>query len=194
MILPIYLYGSQVLREKAAEADLEEREELTKLLEDMYETMKNADGCGLAAPQVGRSLRVLIVDGSDLADRYPELADFIRKMINPAFTFKSDEMCTYTEGCLSVPNIDADIERPKVVRINYIDEAFQEKEEDSTALLRGCCNMRWTILTEWSLPTELLRFARKCLEANSTTSPKETSRHLTGSKQTNYSYGSISRL
>ncbi|MGB3973816.1 MAG: peptide deformylase, partial [Peptococcia bacterium] len=52
MILPIYLYGSQVLREKAAEADLEEREELTKLLEDMYETMKNADGCGLAAPQV----------------------------------------------------------------------------------------------------------------------------------------------
>jgi peptide deformylase len=130
MILPIYLYGSQVLREKAAEADLEEREELTKLLEDMYETMKNADGCGLAAPQVGRSLRVLIVDGSDLADRYPELADFIRKMINPAFTFKSDEMCTYTEGCLSVPNIDADIERPKVVRINYIDEAFQEKEEE----------------------------------------------------------------
>jgi peptide deformylase len=130
MILPIYLYGSQVLREKAAEADLEEREELTKLLEDMYETMKNADGCGLAAPQVGRSLRVLIVDGSDLADRYPELADFIRKMINPVFTFKSEEMCTYCEGCLSIPNIDADIDRPKVVCIKYIDENFQEKEEE----------------------------------------------------------------
>ncbi len=130
MILPIYLYGSQVLREKAAEADIEQREELTKLLEDMYETMRNADGCGLAAPQVGRSLRVLIVDGSDLADRYPELADFIRRMINPVFTFKSEEMCTYSEGCLSIPNIDADIDRPKVVRIRYIDENFQEKEEE----------------------------------------------------------------
>lgn len=133
MILPIYLYGSQVLREKAVDADIEqqeEREELTKLLGDMYETMKNADGCGLAAPQVGRSLRVLIVDGSDLTETYPELSDFIRRMINPVFTFKSEEMCTYSEGCLSIPNIDADIERPEVVRIRYFDENFQEKEEE----------------------------------------------------------------
>ncbi|HOG41179.1 MAG TPA: peptide deformylase [Bacteroidales bacterium] len=130
MILPIYLYGSQVLREKAVEADIEEREELTKLLDDMYETMKQADGCGLAAPQVGRSIRVLIVDGSDLADRYPELADFMRKMINPVFTFKSEEMSTYSEGCLSIPDVDAEIDRPKVVRIKYIDENFQEKEEE----------------------------------------------------------------
>lgn len=133
MILPIYLYGSQVLREKAVDADIEqqeEREELTKLLGDMYETMKNADGCGLAAPQVGRSLRVLIVDGSDLTETYPELSDFIRRMINPVFTFKSEEMCTYSEGCLSIPNIDADIERPKIVRIRYFDENFQEKEEE----------------------------------------------------------------
>lgn len=133
MILPIYLYGSQVLREKAVDADIEqqeEREELTKLLGDMYETMKNADGCGLAAPQVGRSLRVLIVDGSDLTETYPELSDFIRRMINPVFTFKSEDMCTYSEGCLSIPNIDADIERPEVVRIRYFDENFQEKEEE----------------------------------------------------------------
>jgi len=130
MILPIYLYGSQVLREKAVEADIEEREELTKLLDDMYETMKQADGCGLAAPQVGRSIRVLIVDGSDLADRYPELADFMRKMINPVFTFKSEDMSTYSEGCLSIPDVDAEIDRPKVVRIKYIDENFQEKEEE----------------------------------------------------------------
>ena len=130
MILTIYLYGSQVLREKAAEADIEQREELTKLLEDMYETMKNADGCGLAAPQVGHSLRVLIVGGSDLAGRYPELADFIRRMINPVFTFKSVDLCTYSVGCLSVPNIDADIDRPKVVRIRYFDENFQDKEEE----------------------------------------------------------------
>ncbi len=133
MILPIYLYGSQVLREKAVEVDIEqqkEREELTRLLEDMYETMKNADGCGLAAPQVGRSIRVLIVDGSDFTETYPELTDFIRRMINPVFTFKSEEMCTYSEGCLSIPNIDADIERPKIVRIRYYDENFQEKEEE----------------------------------------------------------------
>ena len=83
MILPIYLYGQEVLRRADDEADLTKKEELTRLVEDLKETLKNADGCGLAAPQVGVPLRVLIVDGTELTDTYPYLKDFRRAMINP---------------------------------------------------------------------------------------------------------------
>lgn len=130
MILPIYLYGSQVLRTPAQEDDLSDREGLKKLIEDMVETMHHADGCGLAAPQVGISKRILVVDGDDLADRYPELKGFHREMINPRFTFESEERCSYEEGCLSIPNVDAEITRPQKIRVRYINPEFAEVEED----------------------------------------------------------------
>lgn len=130
MILPIYLYGSQILRTPAQEDDLSDREGLQKLIGDMVETMHNADGCGLAAPQVGIPRRILVVDGNDLADRYPELKGFHREMINPRFTFESEETASYEEGCLSIPNVDADIVRPARIRVRYLDPAFQETEED----------------------------------------------------------------
>ena len=132
MILPIYLYGSQVLRSPAAEADLTDKEYLRKLVEDMVETMHHADGCGLAAPQVGVSLRVLVVDGDDLKDRYPELKGFHREMINPAFTFESERTCSYEEGCLSIPGIDADITRPETIKVRYTTTGFEEVEEEFT--------------------------------------------------------------
>ena len=91
MILPIYLYGQEVLRRADDEADLTKRDELTKLVADMKETLKNADGCGLAAPQVGVPLRVLIVDGTELTDTYPYLKDFRRTMINPKVLEESKE-------------------------------------------------------------------------------------------------------
>ena len=73
MILPIYLYGADVLRLKAEEADLSKKEEILKLVEDMKETLAHADGVGLAAPQVGVSRRIIIVDGDPLKDTYPYL-------------------------------------------------------------------------------------------------------------------------
>ena len=112
MIYPIYLYGSQVLRKVAEDADPGQKEELSKLIADMIETMHHADGCGLAAPQIGVSKRILVVDGNDLADRFPALKGFHREMINPVFTFESEETSEYSEGCLSIPNVDADIVRP----------------------------------------------------------------------------------
>ena len=130
MILPIYVYGSQVLRTPAQEDDLSDREELRKLIDDMVETMHHADGCGLAAPQVGVSRRILVVDGSDLTDRYPELKDFHREMINPRFTFKSEETSAYEEGCLSIPGVDARISRPARIRVRYLNPAFEETEEE----------------------------------------------------------------
>ncbi len=130
MIYPIYLYGSQVLRKVAEDADPGQKEELSKLISDMIETMHHADGCGLAAPQIGVSKRILVVDGNDLADRFPALKGFHREMINPVFTFESEETSEYSEGCLSIPNVDADIVRPARIKVRYINADFQEVEEE----------------------------------------------------------------
>ena len=130
MIHPIYLYGSHVLREKAAPADLSRKEELRKLLDDMVETMHNADGCGLAAPQIGVSSRLLVVDGNDLSDRYPALKGFHREMVNPEVLEESEETSEYNEGCLSLPGLDADIVRPRRIRVRYLDADFVEREEE----------------------------------------------------------------
>jgi len=130
MIHPIYLYGSQVLRDKAEEVDLSRADELKALLDDLVETMHNADGCGLAAPQIGISQRVVVVDGRDLADRYPYLKDFHREMINPVVTFESEESSEYNEGCLSIPNVDADVVRPKSLRVHYFNYEMEEVEEE----------------------------------------------------------------
>lgn len=131
MILPIYLYGSPVLREKAAEVDLStaDKEHIKAFFEDMHETMQHADGCGLAAPQVGVSERMLIVDGNELVENYPELKGFVRKMVNPVVVDASEELSEYSEGCLSIPSVDADIKRPKKITVRYFDENLEEKEE-----------------------------------------------------------------
>ena len=130
MKLPIYLYGSEVLREPAAEADLDRKEELAELVGNMEETLAGADGCGLAAPQVGIPLRVLIVDGRDLADVYPYLKDFKRVMINPVVTEESSSTCEYQEGCLSVPGIYADVRRPERIKVEYVNSEFEKVMEE----------------------------------------------------------------
>ncbi len=129
MIRPIYLYGQGVLRKVAEEADLTKKEELTTLIRDMWDTLAKADGCGLAAPQVGESLRVLIVDGDVVSETYDYLKDFRRTMINPVIKDISEETCTYSEGCLSVPGIYSDVRRPSSLTIAFYDENFELKEE-----------------------------------------------------------------
>ncbi|MGM9785629.1 MAG: peptide deformylase [Candidatus Cryptobacteroides sp.] len=130
MILPIYLYGSEVLRDENVEADINDREAITKLVADMKETLKEADGCGLAAPQVGVNKRILIVDGTDLVDAYPYLKDFRRTMINPVVIEESKETCDYSEGCLSVPGIYAEVSRPAVIKVTYYNEDFKQVTEE----------------------------------------------------------------
>jgi len=129
MIQPIYLYGSEVLRARAQEADLNKKEELTQLITDLKDTLAKADGCGLAAPQIGVSQRVLIVDGTVMADVYDYLADFKRVMINPVVLEESDKKCEYNEGCLSVPGIYADVVRPESMTVRYFNENFEEVTE-----------------------------------------------------------------
>ena len=130
MILPIYLYGSEVLRRENAEADLNDKEGLAKLIADMKETLKVADGCGLAAPQVGVNLRVVLVDGTDLSDTYDYLKDFRRTMINPVVIEESEETCEYSEGCLSVPGVYEEVRRPSRIKVEYYNEDLEKVVEE----------------------------------------------------------------
>lgn len=130
MILPIYLYGAEVLREPAKDVDLNDREKIQALIADMKDTLKVADGCGLAAPQVGESLRLLIVDGTELVDTYSYLKDFRRTMINPVVLEESKETTDYSEGCLSVPGIYAEVKRPARIKVEYYNEDFEKVTEE----------------------------------------------------------------
>ena len=130
MIRPIYLYGSEVLRRKAAPADLSNKEAVTALVADLWETLAASEGCGLAAPQIGESVRVVVVDGDVMADVYPYLKGFKRTFINPVVLEASEEKVTYNEGCLSVPGIYCDVVRPKSIKVQYLNEKFEQLTED----------------------------------------------------------------
>lgn len=129
MIQPIYLYGSEVLRQVAAPADIEKKDEVKSLVTDLWETLKRSEGCGLAAPQIGVSLRVAVVDGDIMSDIYPYLKGFKRTFINPVVISESGTQCEYNEGCLSVPGVYADVRRPSEITVEYLDENFEKKTE-----------------------------------------------------------------
>lgn len=129
MIQPIYLYGSAVLRETAQDADLNDREGLNSLVKDLWDTLAVADGCGLAAPQIGVSKRVVVVDGDVMKDVFPYLEGFKRTFINPTVVSESETFCEYNEGCLSVPGIYADVRRPDAIEVEYYDENLEKHRE-----------------------------------------------------------------
>jgi len=130
MIRPIYLYGAPVLRQKAAPADLNDKAGIAALVQDLKDTLVVADGCGLAAPQIGVSQRVVIVDGDVLSDTYDYLKGFRRTLINPEILSQSEEKVTYSEGCLSIPGIYCDVVRPKKMTVRYYNEDLQEVTEE----------------------------------------------------------------
>ena len=113
------MYGSNVLRDENVDVDLNDKEGIAKLLSDMKETLAAADGCGLAAPQVGVNKNLVIVDGRDLSDTYDGLHDFVRVMINPVVLEESEQTCEYSEGCLSVPGVYAEVTRPSKIKVEY---------------------------------------------------------------------------
>ncbi|MCQ2334096.1 MAG: peptide deformylase, partial [Paludibacteraceae bacterium] len=124
MILPIYLYGQPALR-KPTEMVEEGSIDVKQFIADMQETLTAAEGCGLAAPQVGKSLRLFLVDGSELAEDYPDCADFRQVFINPEIIELSEETSAYSEGCLSLPGISENVVRPRTITIRYQDADFQ---------------------------------------------------------------------
>ena len=128
MILPIYTYGQPVLR-KEAEDITSDYPELKELVQNMFETNDRADGVGLAAPQIGLPIRVVIVDLTPLAEDMPEYADFKRAYINGYIVEEDGETILMDEGCLSLPGIHEKVPRAERVRIQYVDEDFVEHDE-----------------------------------------------------------------
>ncbi|MBQ0136560.1 MAG: peptide deformylase [Paludibacteraceae bacterium] len=131
MILPIYLYGQAALRKETDDVQQGEMD-VHQLIADMQETLTQAEGCGLAAPQVGLSKRLFIVDGSELGEDYPDCKDFKQAFINPEIIEESEETSTYSEGCLSLPGISENVIRPKTITIRYQDADFQWHEDTYT--------------------------------------------------------------
>ena len=128
MILPVYLYGQPVLRQKAEEVPAD-YPNLKQLVADMFETMYRAEGVGLAAPQVGLSLRLLVIDADVLKDDFPECKGFKRTMVNPVFLERSPEEVSMEEGCLSLPGVHEKVARSTRIRVRYFDEEMKEHEE-----------------------------------------------------------------
>lgn len=128
MILPIYLYGQPVLRETAKDID-RNYPELNELIANMFETMDAADGVGLAAPQIGLPIRVVVINLDVLSDEMPEYKGFRRAYINAHIVETGDEMATMEEGCLSLPGLHENVKRPTKVHVRYLDQNFNEHDE-----------------------------------------------------------------
>lgn len=135
MILPIVAYGDPVLKKVGDEID-KNYSGLTELLENMWETMYAASGVGLAAPQIGKSIRLFIVDASPFADNEEDepdlkakgLENFKKVFINPIIEEETGENWAFNEGCLSIPKIREEVYRKEKITITYYDENFEFHE------------------------------------------------------------------
>lgn len=126
MIYPITLYGDSVLRE-ACENIVKGETDVLNLSSDMFETMIQADGIGLAAPQIGISKRIFVVDGTSLEDE--EMSSFKKVFINPIILEEDGDEWEFEEGCLSIPGVRGGVFRKSEILIRYFDENWNEKEE-----------------------------------------------------------------
>ncbi len=133
MKLPIIAYGDSVLRKKAVDIT-RDYPDLDVLIANMYETMYGAHGVGLAAPQIGLSIRLFIIDATSFAEDEPALADFKKVFINASIIEETGEKWAFNEGCLSIPEIREDISRNDTVTISYLDENWAQHEQTFTGL------------------------------------------------------------
>jgi peptide deformylase len=128
MTYPIVIYGHAILRKVAQEID-RNYPDLKQLVNDLFETMYKSEGLGLAAPQIGKSIRIFVIDGAPVADDEPELANFKKAFINPHIVEKTGELKPMTEGCLSIPHLREEVNREAHIRIKYYDENWEYHDE-----------------------------------------------------------------
>ena len=128
MIYPIVVYGHAVLRKVSEDVD-KDYPGLKQIIEDLFETMYYSEGLGLAAPQIGKSIRIFVIDGKPAAEDEPDLANFKKVFINPFITEKCGELLPMTEGCLSIPNLREEVNRESHIRIKYYDEDWNYFDE-----------------------------------------------------------------
>jgi peptide deformylase len=140
MILPIVAYGDPVLR-KVGKGISEDYPKLDELIINMRETMKNAQGVGLAAPQIGKDIRLFLIDASPFSENEELeeeernfLKNFNKTFINAQIIEEEGEEWAFNEGCLSIPNINEDVFRNETIHIEYLDENFEQKKETLSGL------------------------------------------------------------
>ncbi len=129
MKFPIVAYGDPVLRRKATAIEPDEYPHIKELVANMFETMYAARGVGLAAPQVGLSMRLFVIDATPFSDEEDSLKDFKKAFINATILEETGEEWAFNEGCLSIPDIREDVYRCPVVRLSYYDEEWKHHEE-----------------------------------------------------------------
>ena len=134
MKLPIYLYGHPVLRNQSEDIT-PDYPDLKKLLDDMYATMYASEGVGLAAPQIGRNDRIVVIDASPIAETYPECDGKKMTLINPKVEILDGEKITRGEGCLSLPGISENVTRVEHIRLKWVDENFTPHDEEISGFL-----------------------------------------------------------
>ncbi len=128
MVLPIYVYGQPVLR-KVAEDITPDYPDLKELIGNMFETMDRSEGIGLAAPQIGLPIRVVVIDLNVLSEDFPEYKGFRKVFINGHIKEVSGEVESSEEGCLSLPGIHESVKRGNKIHVTYMDENFVEHDE-----------------------------------------------------------------
>jgi peptide deformylase len=128
MILPIFAYGQPVLKKKAVDINID-YEELTSLINNMWETMYAAHGVGIAAPQIGLGIRLFVIDSIQIMEETKKHEGIKKVFINAQVIEENGELWAYEEGCLSIPDIRGDVERHQKVRIQYLDEHFEKHDE-----------------------------------------------------------------
>lgn len=126
MILPIYALGQPVLKRKC-EPILEDHKDLNVLIENMWDTMYNAQGIGLAAPQIGQSIRIFLIDTVQIEEDENDFNGIKEVFINAKITKEFGEIWSYEEGCLSIPDIRGDVDRQESITIDYVNENFEAK-------------------------------------------------------------------
>lgn len=170
MILPIYRYGQPVLRQVATPIT-QNTPELQKRIEDMFETMYQAEGIGLAAPQVGISERLFVVDLSALYDEDAEdAADFPEEwrkpmvFINPEVVAESEEEDDYNEGCLSLPDLREVVTRPIAIEVTYLDRDLKPQSMEMDGMLARCFQHELDHLDGILFIDHISAFKRKLLQ------------------------------
>lgn len=126
-VLPIVLYNDPVLREKAQPVNKDSKE-LQTLIDDMFDTMYEANGVGLAAPQIGKSLRIFVVDADIMVEDTDEKAFGPMTFINPEIISKDSNQVVVEEGCLSLPDLRENVARPDEIVVSFLDREFQKHE------------------------------------------------------------------
>lgn len=134
MILPIYVYGEPVLRKTAEEVDVENTD-WKPLVADMYETMYHAGGVGLAGPQVGKSIRLFVIDSEPFKESFPNVRIYKSAFINPVITKQWGDDFVFSEGCLSLPRINEDVVRKSQIHVEFYDENGNFHDEDFDGLV-----------------------------------------------------------